>query len=251
LGSEPLGYYNKSYALMMMPVSNLTHVITPVMMPVLSKYQDDKKIVFDTYNKIIKLLAIIGFPLSIFLFVSAEEIIYVLFGSQWDNSVPVFKILALSVGIQMILSSTGSIFQAINRTDLLFISGFLSAILMVGGILYGIFIGENLEAVGIGLFIAFSLNFLQSFYILIHIALKNSILKFLKSLFFPVVISICLGIILLLIQPILPSQQVLSLFFKIIISFVTFTLLVSIKKGYRVRLFYYKNKFKSKLKIKK
>jgi len=31
LGSAPLGYYNKSYSLMMLPVSNLTHVITPVL----------------------------------------------------------------------------------------------------------------------------------------------------------------------------------------------------------------------------
>lgn len=247
LGSESLGYYNKSYSLMMMPVSNLTHVITPVMMPVLSKYQNDKEVVYNTYMKVIKLLAIIGFPLSVFLFFSAEEIIYILFGPQWDNSVPVFKILALSVGIQMVLSSTGSIFQTINRTDLLFISGLLSAILMVGGIMYGIFIGNSLEAVGIGLLIAFSLNFIQSFFILIKVAIKHPFFGFLKTFLFPIFISICLGFVLWVFQPILPEQQILSFLIQLIISFISFVVLLSIRQDERLIMKSYYHKIVNKI----
>ena len=109
--SSALGYYDKSYRLMMVPVQNLTHVITPVLMPVLSKFQDDKRMVVDAYSKVTKLLATIGFPLSVFLYFSASEIIYILYGAQWEQSIPIFKLLALTVGIQVVLSSTGSIFK--------------------------------------------------------------------------------------------------------------------------------------------
>lgn len=247
LGPEPLGYYNKSYAIMMMPISSLTHVITPVMMPVLSKFQDEKEIVYNTYIKIIKLLAIIGFPLSILLFFSAEEIIYVLFGPQWGNSVPVFKILSLSIGIQMVSSSTGSIYQSINRTDLMFYSGLMSAVFMIGGILSGIFIGKSLEAVGLGLLISFLLSFIQGFYILIHIAIKKSFFKFLKTFIFPILISLCIGAVLFLFQPIFPKQQILSLLFKIIITLISFIIFVSINEENRMIIKNYYTKLKSKI----
>lgn len=188
-----LGFYDKSYQLMMMPVQNLTHVITPVLHPVLSAFQNDKNKIHIAYIKVVKLLATIGFPLSVFLYFSAHEIISILYGSQWEQSVPIFKILALTVGIQMVLSSSGAIFQAVNRTDLLFYSGSLSAIFMVSGICYGIFVGKSLETVGYGLIGAFIINFFQGFYMLIKIALDSSFLQFLKIFWFPLFISAGIG----------------------------------------------------------
>lgn len=189
-----LGFYDKSYQLILMPVQNLTHVITPVLHPVLSSFQHDKDRIYNAYLKVVKLLATIGFPLSVFLYFSAHEIIFVLYGSQWEQSVPVFKILALTVGIQMVLSSSGSIFQAVNRTDLLFYSGTLSAVFMVSGICYGIFVGKSLEAIGYGLIGAFVINFFQGFYMLVKVALDSSLLHFLKIFGFPLIISVGVGV---------------------------------------------------------
>ncbi len=38
MGMTPLGYYEKSYRLMMLPLQNITHVISPVMHPVFSEF---------------------------------------------------------------------------------------------------------------------------------------------------------------------------------------------------------------------
>ena len=190
LGNSALGYYNKSYSLMFLPVYNLTHVITPVLHPVLAKHQDDHKYIYNSYLGIIKILAGIGFPLSVFLYFTASELIFILFGPQWERSVPVFEILSLSVGLQVCMSSASSIFQASNRTNLLFSSGFLTAFLMISGIAYGVFWGENLESIGYGLLAAFTLNFFLLFYMLINKALKESYLDFLKVFLFPIVSAI-------------------------------------------------------------
>lgn len=234
LGSAPLGYYDKSYQLMMMPVQNLTHVITPVLMPVLSKYQDDKNFVFNSYMKVVKLLATIGFPLSVFLYFSAGDIIHILYGSQWTQSIPVFKLLALTVGIQIVLSSSGSIFQAVNRTDLLFFSGLLSAITMVGGISYGIFIGNSLVSVGYGLICAFFINFFQGFFFLIHKALNKSLITFLKVLGFPLFIAMVISFFLWIFTTIEPGSIVVAFIAKIGIAGLTFVGLVMSRKEYRV-----------------
>nr|WP_321453625.1 lipopolysaccharide biosynthesis protein [uncultured Carboxylicivirga sp.] len=182
MGQSQLGYYEKSYKLMMMPIQNLTHVITPVLHPILSDYQKDNDYIYNVYLKVVRVLSLIGFPLSIFLFFGAKEIILFMFGNQWVDSIPVFKVLALSVGIQMLLSSTGAIFQSINRTDLLFLSGGISAILMVSAIVFGIFIGGNIVDVGYALLIAFIINFFQGYYFLIHYGLRKSLRKFLSNI---------------------------------------------------------------------
>lgn len=195
-GAAPLGYYNKSYQLMSLPVQNITHVITPVLLPVLSEFQNDKTRIFNAYCRVVQLLAIIGFPLSIVLFFVAPELIQILYGSQWEQSIPVFKILSLTVGLQMVLSSSGSIYQSVNRTDLLFLAGLLNAIFMVAGIFFGIFYEKSLVFVAYGLLVAFIVGFIQTFTVLVIRVLGHSFLEFIKLFIKPVLTSITMAIVL-------------------------------------------------------
>lgn len=116
MSMSALGYYEKSYRLMMLPLQNITQVITPVMHPIFSDFQNDKEKLATSYERIVRFLSFIGLPLSVLLFFTAEEVTLIIFGDQWLPSVPVFRILSLSVGIQIILSSSGSIFQAAGDT---------------------------------------------------------------------------------------------------------------------------------------
>lgn len=229
-----LGFYDKAYKLMLMPVQNLTFVITPVLHPVLSQYQDDKKLIYDAYYKIVKLLAIIGFPLSIFLYFNAFEIINIMYGPQWDQSIPVFKLLALAVGIQIVIMTGGSICQATNRTDLLFYSGLLSTILLVGGILYGIFIGKSLISIGYGILMALSINVFQAFYLVVKIALNHPYLHFLKVFIFPVLLSVGVGAALWIASQITIDNIILSFIFKFVVAILVFgSILFSSKENWK------------------
>ncbi len=58
---------------MMLPLQNITHVITPVIHPIFSDYQHDLDHLATSYEKIIRLLAFIGLPLSVFLWFSAQK----------------------------------------------------------------------------------------------------------------------------------------------------------------------------------
>jgi teichuronic acid exporter len=247
LGNTTLGYYDKSYALMMLPVSNLTNVITPVLHPVLSNYQNDKLYIYKVYKKIIKILALLGFPLGIFLFFAAPELIKIIFGAQWDASIPVFEILAFTVGFQVCLSSSGSIFQALNRTDLLFLSGTIGAIVMVSGISYGIFIGNSITAVGHGLIVAFTINFFQGFYILIKHALKQSFFDFLKLFFTPLAFTCALFILLYLLNLVPFSNIFLTLFLKVLL--LCFILIIAFLSSRNTRDFFLNKIIKKKKKL--
>ena len=227
-----LGYYDKSYRLMLMPVQNLTFVITPVLHPVLSNYQNETKIIYDTYYKIIRLLAIIGFPLSVFLYFNASEIINIIYGPQWEQSIPVFKLLALTIGTQIVLSTTGSIFQATNRTDLLFYAGLVGAVFVIGGIIYGVFIGKSLVSVGYGLLFAFSVNFFVAFYLLIVKSLKQSLINFLKLFIFPLILSLGIGVALWLVSRIMINNIFISFALKSGVTIIVFgIILISSKEN--------------------
>ena len=79
IGVAPLGQYEKSYRLMLMPLQNITNVITPVMQPIFSHFQNDLHEMAEKYKEIFTFLCCIGFPLSILLFFSGKELILLIF----------------------------------------------------------------------------------------------------------------------------------------------------------------------------
>lgn len=197
MGMAPLGYYEKSYRLMTLPLQNITQVITPVMHPVFSDFQNDRTRLASSYERIVRLLAFIGLPLSVWLFFCSTELMVIIFGTQWLPSVPVFRILSLSVGIQVILSSSGSIFQAAGDTRSLFICGLFSAVLNVSGILLGVFYWGTLEAVAWCISVTFTLNFVQCYHQMYRVTLKRSLNPLLNQLGSPLLLcALCVLILL-------------------------------------------------------
>ncbi|GHV57199.1 lipopolysaccharide biosynthesis protein [Bacteroidia bacterium] len=214
LGLSPLGYYEKSYRLMLLPMSNISYILISVIHPVFSDYQDNMDYVIRKYLKIVKLLATIGFPLSAFLFFTAKEWIILLFGDQWMLSVPVFQYLCISIGFQMVLSSAGAIFQTANATKFLFIDGLLSTFLTILCLLAGLFYFRQLNAVALLISISFILNFFKSFYILFRWVLKQSLSLFFSQLVRPVVAGGLLVVAFYGAMPFLPVNLFLALTVK-------------------------------------
>nr|WP_320058410.1 lipopolysaccharide biosynthesis protein [uncultured Bacteroides sp.] len=223
MGMSPLGYYEKSYRLMMLPLQNITYVITPVMHPVLSDFQNDLERLSSSYEKIVRFLAFIGLPLSVVLFFTAQEVTLLIFGDQWMPSVPVFRILSLSVGIQIMLSSSGSIFQAAGDTRSLFICGLFSSILNVAGMLVGIFFFGTLEALAACICITFAINFVQCYWQMYHVTFKRrSLIPFVSQLRSPLLIS------LLLMALLLPVSQIvngMNIFFTLCVKGLLFLII--------------------------
>lgn len=146
-GMAPLGFYEKSYRLMLLPVQNLTQVITPVLHPILADFQDDIKQQTVKYLKLIEILALVGFPIAAFLYFTAEPLVILIFGNQWQPSVPVFKILSLTVGLQITGSTIGAFLQASNNTKKLFYIGMANTFFNVCGLLIGIYAIGTIEGV--------------------------------------------------------------------------------------------------------
>ncbi|POR48567.1 O-antigen/teichoic acid export membrane protein [Paraburkholderia eburnea] len=174
LGSVSLGIYDMSYRLMLMPISNLTHVVTPAIQPVYAEHVNNPAIIFDSYRKLIRVLILGGGLLGAICIGCAPEIISLGYGKQWSAAVPVFSILSLSVAIQVILSSTGSVFQALGETRLLFVTGVISTATTVSAIVAGIIVGD-LKTLSLLVVVSFYINSVQGFYILARFGFRRSL----------------------------------------------------------------------------
>lgn len=233
MSMSDLGYYEKSYRLMMLPLQNITQVITPVIHPIFSDYQNDKEKLAISYERIVRLLSFIGIPLSVLLFFTAKEITLIIFGDQWLPSVPVFRILSLSVGVQIILSSSGSIFQAAGDTRSLFICGLFSSILNVSGMLVGIFYFQTLTAVAICIMSTFSISFIQCYWQMYRVTFKRKMIFFVQQLFSPLLSSVCITLCLFLLQYTLKETNIFIAFItKSVISFIIFGVYIQITHEY-------------------
>lgn len=194
IGSTALGYYNKAYTLMQYPISNLTGVVTPVLHPILSDYQDDKSALYDKYMKVVKLMTAIGIWAEAICIFAGPEIIHIMYGSKWNSSVLCFQLLAISVATQMVNSSGGAAFQALGNTRLLFIQGLINTFVTISAIIFGIFSGKTIFALALWVSISFLLNFVISFFFLIQFAFGKSFLKFILEMVPYIFISFIVGI---------------------------------------------------------
>jgi PST family polysaccharide transporter len=234
LGLSPLGYYEKSYRLMLWPMSNFSYVLISVIHPVFSDYRHDLRYVTERYLKVVKLLATVGFPLSVVLFFSAEELILLLFGDQWAASVPVFQCLCLSMGFQMVLSSSGALFRTADATRWLFIDGLLSTVVTVICLLVGLFYFQELNWVALLISASFIVNFFKSFYILFRWALRQPLILFFRQLIRPLLVGGAMAGLTFALLPFVPENLLLALALKAIVLSAAALALIHLFKIYDV-----------------
>lgn len=231
-----LGYYEKSYRLMLLPINNVTNVISPVMHPILTSLQDDYKELTNKYNKIIKLLATISFPLGVFLYFTAGDIINIIYGHQWAKAIPVFQILALSLPLQMILSTTGAIYQAAGKTNWLFYGGISNTCCTVIGFIIAASFFRTIEAMAWAWDITLLVNAIVSYIILYHIVLKESFIQIIKICITPFIIACIQALFLIVIFDYLPSgtHDFIKLLVKLFISLIVNGCLIQLLGQYQL-----------------
>lgn len=209
MGPVALGNYAKSYQLLMMPNQVLLGVLNPVLLPVLSDYQDDVNFVRRSYMKIVHILALVGVPVSVFLCFESRDIIFFLYGNQWDEAVAPFAILALTVWIQMTMSSTGAIFQTLGKANYLFWNGCITAFILVAATIIGCVRGD-LITLAISLSIGFLVNFIVIYWLMMVKTLDSNMRTLFHEFLTPFVIGIVVAVVFAPMRMFLPIHGVLT-----------------------------------------
>lgn len=219
MGMANLGYYEKSYRLMTLPISTLTNVFAPTIQPILASYQDDKSIIRETYNSFSRYLLSLGAIITPFFVFSAHEIILIIFGPQWNDAVPVFQILAVSVIFQLVDSLSGGILQSSNNVKYLFVSGLICAIINITFLLLGLLIWRNMIAVATCVSVSFIINFFVSIYYINKYAVEQNFFKFCLLLKLPIIEMFILSLFLFCVN-VINMHYVVSILIKFVLTLI-------------------------------
>lgn len=120
LGMENLGVYNLAKDLIKKIVALFTTIATKVATPFFSKIQDRKEVMADYYCKMIKLLALLNFPICTFLGSFCFLVVYLMYGANNIAVGPVLMVLAFWGMLVSVDSPVSNIIIATGRTDLSF-----------------------------------------------------------------------------------------------------------------------------------
>lgn len=203
MGAPALGFYDKAYKLTTYPLSAVSTIASSVIQPFMAEHQNEPDVIYQCWLKVAKLLSLIGAPITALFFSTSPQIIEIFYGSQWNESIPLFHALSISVYFQMVGNISGSFFQSLGRTDLMFRCGILTTAISVCGLVIGLMMG-SLEAVSWCIAIAFCLHILAMFHYLIIRGFGHRITE-LRSFLPEIVICIVSCVLCILVEPFIPQ----------------------------------------------
>lgn len=120
LGAQAIGLYSvpKDFSSRLAGIIN--PVVTRVSLPVMAKTQADAMLLKKLYLQMMRMTASVNFPLYVALAVFAGEAVRVLLGPQWQNAVPLLRLLACWALLRSTGNPVGSLLMALGRPDLSF-----------------------------------------------------------------------------------------------------------------------------------
>lgn len=138
LDAASLGAYSLAYRIMLFPLQNLTAVATRALFPVFSRQHAKPEEIASLYLRTVGVIAFITAPLMAGLFALREPFVDVVLGAKWSQVTGLIAFLAPCGFIQSIVSTTGCVFMARGRTELLFRIGLGCAVVQVASFVIGV-----------------------------------------------------------------------------------------------------------------
>lgn len=114
-----VGYYFQARRLLDVPTGVLTTLSNGPVYSGLAKIQDDKNEFSKGYIKTINILMALSGIMVIFIYLFSDDIIRLIFGNKWLESIFYLKILSISVLVFIQDSFNKVIFKIYNRTNLM------------------------------------------------------------------------------------------------------------------------------------
>ena len=128
LGTESLGVYNYSYKLSMLPITEVSDVITTVTFPTFVKIAHEKERLKTAYIKSLLAVAGIVAPISAILFFFPKEIIMLVLGEKWISGAPVLQVLAVLGFIRALINTSNSPLYAVEMQKVITLTSLISLV---------------------------------------------------------------------------------------------------------------------------
>jgi PST family polysaccharide transporter len=137
-GAFPLGLYAKAYSLLMLAPKQINTPVAGVAISTLSRLQQDPPRFRRYFLGGYSLVASINLPLIIGLSIFADDVVRMVLGSQWDQAVPLFRLLVPAAVTGSLLNPFGWLFIATGHPERQVRFGVWWCVLLLGAFVVGL-----------------------------------------------------------------------------------------------------------------
>ena len=120
LGAAGVGYYSLAWRLCNLPAIGLAYIVGRVMFPAYASMREDIPAFRDAFLTNLRRVALVSLPTGLIILIAARPIVVAIFGSTWQPAVAPLRILAVFGLVRSFAGTTGSVFQAAGRPQLVY-----------------------------------------------------------------------------------------------------------------------------------
>ena len=170
-GANAVGIYSRAYQLMLLPLNAIAAPLGSVFLPALSRLQSDPVRWRDTFLRVFLTSATLGCAIAAVLIVSSEKVVHIVYGANWDKSVPIFRWLSISMLTTFPMGAIAWAFVSLGRVKALLQWGIISLLTLVTVFLATLSHGVVAMAIG------YSSALLLLTPVIFYLALKGTLLS--------------------------------------------------------------------------
>lgn len=212
--SSDLAYYNRGKQFPQLIDANVNTSIDSVLLPALSKEQDDKKRIKVMTRRAIKTSTYILFPLLTGLAVCAKPFVELILTEKWLESVPFLQIFCIAYMFEPIQTANLNAIKAIGRSDIFFIQNLIKR--SMGIILLIITMQISVKAIALSFLVSGVIGLIVDTYPNQKM-LQYNLVEQLKDIFPHILLSTGMGIPVYLLGN-LPFTPIIVLIIQVIIG---------------------------------
>jgi polysaccharide transporter, PST family len=137
-GANPLGFYDRGYRIMMAPLNQINAPLAGIMIPALSRLQDQPAKYRTAYFRAVSILQVVSCPLMAFVAITAPWVVNVVFGPGWEETGPILRWLAIAGFLQPMANSLGWLYISQGRGSDMMRWGMVGSSLIVVSFVLGL-----------------------------------------------------------------------------------------------------------------
>lgn len=115
LGVGSLGLYEMAYNISMLPITDVSDVVSKVTFPVYSLISTDRKRLQRAFAKSIVGISLITIPFGLIILLFPYQLVNLVLGEKWLGMVNVLRVLAIFGVIRAISGSTSALFLSVEK----------------------------------------------------------------------------------------------------------------------------------------
>ncbi len=220
LGPVSLGYYTIAQRLILLLTEFLGGAVNKVAWPAFARLQNNPEKIRNGFYSASQLLALLVMPVFLGIYSVASELVPLMFGSQWEKSIPILKILVFLGIINSMNKMYDSVIVSIGRPGIWLALRIAISVSNVVGFFVALHWGFGLTGIALA-YVIVSYIYLPVYLYALNVLVDIKFLKYLSMLIAPIIAATIMMISIFVLTPLLYRISIPDFVYFSIPNFIT------------------------------